>query len=55
MAATYINQKRYLDTWEIIKVDYVNKWKDEMLKDQKVPQNCIDAIMTEDNAWITNH
>jgi hypothetical protein len=26
-----------------------------MLKDQKVPQNCIDAIMTEDNAWITNH
>jgi hypothetical protein len=38
-----------------VKVDYSNKWKDDMLKDQKVPLECIDPIMTENNAWESTH
>lgn len=53
--STYLNQWRYNDTYELIKVDYVNKWKDDMLKEQEVPQECIDAIMSENNKWVSNH
>ncbi|MDA3855712.1 MAG: hypothetical protein PF569_05605 [Candidatus Woesearchaeota archaeon] len=53
--STFLNQERYRDDYEVTKVDYTNKWKDDMLKEQKVPKECIDAIMTENSAWLSTH
>lgn len=35
---TFLNQKRFNDTYEVVKIDYANKWKDDMLREQKVPK-----------------
>lgn len=54
-APVFLNQKRYLETYEVVKVDYTNKWKDDMLREQKVPKDCVSAIMTENSAWESTH
>jgi hypothetical protein len=33
-AGVFINQKRFLEDYEVANVDYVNKWKSDMLKEQ---------------------
>jgi len=44
---TYINQKRFLDKWEIVKVDFTHKWIDDLFKELKTPPNIIDPVLTE--------
>jgi hypothetical protein len=44
---TYINQKRYLDKFETIKVDFSKKWIDDLFKELKTPPNIIDPVLTE--------
>ena len=44
---TYLNQKRYNDTYEITKVDFASKWQDEVLRERKIPKEYIEMIMLE--------
>ena len=44
---TYLNQKRFLDNWEIVKVDFTKKWIDDVFKQRNIPQNIIDPVLTE--------
>ena len=46
---TYINQKRYLDKWETIKVDFTKKWIDDIFKQRNIPKYIIDPVLTEIN------
>lgn len=55
MLSVFLNQKRYKEDYEVSNVDFTQKWKDDMLREQKVPKTCIDAIMTENNAWESTH
>jgi hypothetical protein len=41
---TYINQKRYLDKWEVIKVDFSIRRRIDLLKELKVPEEYISKI-----------
>ena len=52
---TYLNQKRFLDKWEIIKVDFTKKWIDDVFKQRKIPQNIIDPVLTEIQRWEAMH
>jgi hypothetical protein len=52
---TYLNQKRYNDTYEIAKVDYVTKRRDDMLKDQEIDKMYIESIMLEAKNWDATH
>ena len=56
MAKTYLWQRKaYLDNWEIVKVNYEEKWQDEMLKELKVTQICIEQIIWERDKWKATH
>lgn len=55
MAQTYINQKRYLDNWEIIKVDFSTKWRSDLLKERKIPPEYCELINLEAKKWDANH
>lgn len=52
---TYLNQKRFLDNWEIVKVDFVHKWIDDLFKQRNIPQNIIDPVLTEISLWEAKH
>ena len=52
---TYLNQKRFLDPWETVKVDFSTKWIDERLKEREVPAECKEPIMWEVSKWKANH
>ena len=55
MAQTYINQERYRDNWEVVKVDFANKWKSDMIKEQKIPKEYAEPIMLESDKWEATH
>ncbi len=55
MAQTYINQKRYEDNWEVVKVDFATKWRSDMIKDQNIPEMYIEPIMLEAKKWDATH
>lgn len=44
---TYLNQKRFLDNWELIKIDYSKKWIDDLFKERNIPQNIIEPVLIE--------
>jgi len=46
-AGTYLNQKRYLDPWETVKVDFTTKWIDDILKERQIPSEVKEVIMIE--------
>lgn len=55
---TYINQKRYLDKFETIKVDFSIRWRIDLLKELKVPEEYISKInarakIRDDTHWKT--
>ena len=52
---TYLNQKRYNDTYEVTKVNYATKRRDDMLKEQKIDKMYIEQIMLEASKWDSNH
>jgi len=34
MAQTYLNKSRYLDDWELVKIDFSTKWINDLFKDR---------------------
>ncbi len=51
MAQTYINQERYRDNWEVVKVDFWKKWINDLLKERWFTIEVCDNIIGEVNAW----
>ena len=52
---TYLNQNRFMDDWETVKVNYEEKWIDEHIKLREIPQECIEPIMWEVGNWKAKH
>lgn len=48
---TYLNQNRFLDEYKLDKKFYENKWKTEILENQKVPKLHSWIIMKEADIW----
>lgn len=53
--ATYLNQNRFLDTWEIIKTSISNKWIDDIMKERGYKKEQIDVIIWEMKAYEEKH
>lgn len=50
MPTTYINRKRYLDEWILVK-DIWKKWIHDIFKDRELSTVVIDNVLTEIQAW----
>ena len=51
MIQTFLNQKRYLEKYEVAKVDFNKKWISELCKERKYESHFIENIMTNVNMW----
>jgi hypothetical protein len=49
--ATYLNQNRFLDTWEVVKTTVATKWMDDIVKERGYSKDQIQAIMSEVKAY----
>jgi hypothetical protein len=50
MATTYINRKRYLDEWNIVK-DMSRNWMNIILREKEFESDIIENIMSEVKVW----
>lgn len=48
-APSYLNSKRYLDNWETTKVNFLTKWRDDLLKQRQIPPEYVEIITLEAN------
>ena len=55
MVSTWLNQKRFLDYYETIKIDFSQKWQEEILKEQSVPQEYVNLILLERDKWVATN
>jgi len=53
--ATYLNQNRFLDTWEVVKTTVSTKWMDDIMKERGYNKEQIQAIMSEVKAYEEKH
>ena len=51
---TYLNQKRYLDTWEVVK-DQSRKFINDIFKEMNLTAEEIDNVQTEIQAYEKKH
>jgi hypothetical protein len=51
MPATYLNQNRFLDEWDLEQVTYDQKWVNTMLAEQVQDDSIMQAIIAEKRAW----